>query len=254
MEPLEEYHLDEIKKAGLVDLFFKFERGYRNHLVKKVGGWPSLAERIAPIITPAVLPVLSEKLVPEIRDAPNYNRYKGYLERACCAAKRLRQNYDLGIGIAKKGLWMSYIFGKYGLTIRDILTVREGRNRFTVPLDEIYRRDITNKRIIIFENDVVTGGTLRDVSDHLRKAEPKSIDLLVVFGITRLKKEFYEQVKPEFKHDPHVCEKKDTEIAIDCSSEVLPYVRRIIALDKDFKPNRNYLLPLAKMLNAQLEI
>src|SRR3989344_2244789 len=146
-----------------------------------------------------------EKICEDIpRNVPNLNQYRGDLERACDAATQLVGQYDIGIGIAKKGLWLSYIFGKHELTIKDISVIRlESNRRFILPLDPLYASDLNGKRVLLMDNDVVTAKTINSVAKEITtRANSSCIDVLLAYSHTELEPSFYEEVRTNFRNQP----------------------------------------------------
>lgn len=180
---------------------------------------------------------------------PNFNRYVGDLERACHAAQTLN-DYDLGIGIAKKGTWLSYVFGLHGHSIANYLIIRGDNSRFIYLLSKLWSKDVKNKKILIFDNDLLTGETVRSLSDELLKRGAKYTDLLLVYGTTRQKPDFYEQIlKSKFKNNPKILgESENGEIVLDTTCEIPSNIRQFKTLESDFQPDRTYLDNLIKNL------
>jgi hypothetical protein len=52
-----------------------------------------------------------------------------------------------------------------------------------------------NKKVIVFDNDVVTGRTLRRVEKELNEYSPKYLDLLLIYEFTYLHVSHYKQWK-----------------------------------------------------------
>lgn len=233
--PRQEYTLEEAVLSGQAPLFIEFELAFRKYLQEKIAKWPIVEKALQDRPWAGILEEIQNNHIPLIADAPNFNQYKGDLERACAAAKHLSYRYDLGIGIAKKGLWTSFIFHLFGLPTRDCLAIRLGKygeSVFTVPLDPLHTKDISGKRVLLFDNDAVTGRSVKTISDQLKLAHPKNIDLLLIYGHTEITKEFYETARKRFIHSPTIYGERNGNIVLDCRSEVLPYVNKVISIDE----------------------
>ena len=225
----QEYTSEQIINQRLVPLFRKFEQGFRQYTAEILG----FENRY---------------------QTANFNRYIGCLERACHAAETLSLQYDVGIGIAKKGIWLSYIFSLYGLSTHDILVFRTGdTTRFTMPLTPLYKKDVFGKRVIIFDNDLVTGKTIERVAQGMLDEGAQQTDLLLVYGNTRISPTYFGQIKHNFRNKPKVVGRTITEdIVINTKAEVPDSITCLFTLEKDFNPSRKHLTKLAKMLEVEL--
>ncbi len=225
----QEYTPEQIVNQGLVPLFRKFEQGFRQYTAEILG----FENRY---------------------QTANFNRYIGCLERACHAAETLSPHYDLGIGIAKKGIWLSYIFSLYGLSTNDILVVRTGDTiRFSMPLTQLYKKDVLGKRVIIFDNDLVTGKTIERVAQGILDEGAQQTDLLLVYGNTRLSPVYFEQIKHDFRNKPKIVGKTSAgDIVINTKSEVPNVITYLFSLEKDFNSSRKNLAKLAELLEVDL--
>jgi len=116
-----------------------------------------------------------------------------YINEACNAVQSLMPKYDLGIEIAIDGLYLGYIFQLYGFPTKAVKVGRKGKGATWQPLDEINFKDIKNKKLLILDNDVVTGRTLNRTVRELSKFSPKYMDLLLIFEKTYLTVEDYKK-------------------------------------------------------------
>lgn len=120
----------------------------------------------------------------------NYLREKGYEpgEVVCInfpgtvnAANEIASEYDLGIGVAKGGLYSSWIFNRFGLPV--ILAeahVNEQKNEFEWREEPTSIADkINGSNILVLDKDVVTGNTLGRVAEEIGKYLPEKIDLFL---------------------------------------------------------------------------
>ncbi|MBS3080547.1 hypothetical protein J4221_03685 [Candidatus Pacearchaeota archaeon] len=173
---------------------------------------------------------------------PNFNRYVGELERACHASQTLSDNYDLGIGIAKKGSWLSYIFQLHGFPAKDIYVIRTGdKKRFGHPLAPLISNEIEDKRILIFDNDLVTGESVNVVADKMLKARAEYVDLLLVYKNTRQEIKNWNVVKKRLKHKPKIIgETSFQEYIVDTSQEIPSSIRKTLSLEENFSPDSIY--------------
>lgn len=177
--------------------------------------------------------------IPEL-DAPNFNQYKGHLEMAWSAAKALTSQYDLIIGIARKGLWLSYVFEIYGANVREIYLARGGGDfRTYCPISEMWERDVEGKRVLLVDNDALTGNSIRALSEHLKGAGASKVDVLLIYQHTEP-----EQLNESNADDlgfldvPRVLGRRDNGKLILDSMPQLRQVRSIgsvLSLEKDFK-------------------
>ena len=92
----------------------------------------------------------------------------------------LSGEYDLGIGIAKGGLFLAYLSNLFGLDTKII--EYHGRKKGDTPkwIDEHTPQELKGKKIIVFDNDVVSGVTTHGVLRELQQYEPERIDLALI--------------------------------------------------------------------------
>jgi hypothetical protein len=256
MIPLELHQrkpVEEIERDGQIELYKAFEKAYRKWLNEKIAQWPDIAERLSGKLSGEALMQLSKQDIPEIAKSNNFNIQRGALERACAAAKNLAYRYDIGTGIAKKGLWTSFIFNLYGLKTQDCLIKRINNARLAVPLDFTSSKDYANKKVVLFDNDAVTGKTIQETVRHIKQTNPKSIDALLIFGITELSVKDLEISSPHMKYQPKIVKKEKDMLSIDTTGEVRPYVGKLITLEQDYNPRPELLSGLAKKLGVHYE-
>ncbi|MDP3882170.1 MAG: phosphoribosyltransferase [Nanoarchaeota archaeon] len=229
INPREEYSTTRIVEEGLAPLFRKFEQEFRKYTAERLG-----FERRY--------------------NTANFNQYVGYLERACHAAETLSSQYDLGLGVAKKGMWLSYVFSLYGLTAHDLLVARTGPvTRAGLPLTPLYSTDVPDKKILIFDNDLVTGKTVEAVAEKMIKAGAEKTDLLLIYGNTRLTPQFLEQVSPTLKARSKIVGiTVDGEVVVNTHNQIPSIISQSWSLEKDFNPSRKHLTRLAEILGVKL--
>ncbi|MBW2967410.1 hypothetical protein KY362_02900 [Candidatus Woesearchaeota archaeon] len=178
---------------------------------------------------------------------PSFQRYVGDLERACHAAKTLREDYDTGVGIAKKGLWLSYIFHLHGMNTGDVFVYRQGDKRIMRPIN-LHSTDVKWKKVLVFDNDLVTGKTADAVAKELRKKKAKKVDLLLIYRQTRIDENFSSMVEDNLTGAELVGMTPDGRYVYDTHANVPDSVGKCMGLDHDFEPNEEHLDELIKKL------
>jgi len=91
-------------------------------------------------------------------------------------ASVLAGDYDLGVVVAYGGLSGGYALEVMGLPVKVIEAKRKGKGA-SFDWRNVDPRVIEGKDVLVVENDVMTGRTLRRVARELGRANPKSIDL-----------------------------------------------------------------------------
>jgi len=100
------------------------------------------------------------------------------LTQASIIALDLKGEHDIGVGIAKGGMSYSLMFSLMGLpTVLAEAHTRYGRDEFKW-LDEVDASMFKDKRVIIFEDTIGEGNTLKKVMREIKKYGPKQIDIL----------------------------------------------------------------------------
>lgn len=182
---------------------------------------------------------------------PNYSR-NGHFQAAVNAASMLASQYDQGIGIANGGLWLAYVFSLYGLPTVNVDMKRALNGATYKQIEPFGEEEIKEKRVILFDNDVVTGRTLRRAVREICKFKPKGIDLLLVQAYTHLNKTHYKKNKKFFKKDYEPLPDTPKEnpyltyghLRYDLSCQIPKEIEKVFALDRDFskKSNIEYLV------------
>lgn len=127
----------------------------------------------------------------------------GHHQHACGAAKDLHEDYDLGIALTTEGLWLGYIAQNFGFPVLNVRLNRRGRGATWQPLDNLDEANLEDKRIIVFDNDALTGRTLSRTAKELGKFNPKVMDLLLVYERSPLTPNLYKNGKvPKGLPDP----------------------------------------------------
>ena len=228
IEPRAEYTMEELTGSPLLKLFRKFEIGFRQYVGDRLG-------------------------FVNQNEAPNFNRYKGDLERACHAAQTIGADYDVGIGLARKGMWLSYVFNLHGLPTFDVLVNRIGdEQRAMFPVSPLYTDTIRDKRVLLFDNDLVTGNSVKAVAENLQRGNPQSVDLLLVYGNTQLDPKFFDSIKESLKAPRIIGKTSEGKIVVNTRSEVPPSIVKARTLDEDFNTDRQHLEKLSQILGVKL--
>lgn len=92
-------------------------------------------------------------------------------------AYNLVSNHDLGIGVAKGGLFSTYMARLFGLNTKVIEMHRKGKGATFRLVDEIKPSDIEGKRVVVFDKDVVSGRTTRRALTEIKKYKPGQLNL-----------------------------------------------------------------------------
>ncbi|MBW2993434.1 hypothetical protein KY317_02575 [Candidatus Woesearchaeota archaeon] len=94
-------------------------------------------------------------------------------------AYHLADKYDIGIGIAKGGLYLTYIFDLFGLETRIAQSHRNSRGATFRWREKVVPEELEGKDLVVFDKDVVSGRTTTRVLRELQKYNPNKIDLVV---------------------------------------------------------------------------
>ena len=226
----------ELVQQGFAVFFQDVQTNFSRHLARKANALDSSSS----------LKILQEHL----SHTSSYTGRTSYLARACQAAQELRQRYDIGIGIARKGSWLSYVFAMHGWDTRDVLGVRHGTQRSWHPIDPIYSRDVQGKRVLLLENDVVTGRTITDLlRNQLLPRSPAQVDLLTLFANPHILPEDYSLLRSQFQKKPKYlgC---DTEgrMVLDTHHLLPKGIGKVMSLERDFEADESSLQQLAQVL------
>jgi len=121
-----------------------------------------------------------------------------YAYESDSAAQLLVPKYDIGIALATDGCYLGFIFEKRGLPVKTVKLSRKGLGAAWNPIDKIQKEDIAGKKVILFDNDVVTGRTINRASKELNKYSPAYIDLLLVHETTLMNVSVYKKLSKTF--------------------------------------------------------
>jgi len=116
-----------------------------------------------------------------------------YVNETCEATQTLIPKYDLGIEIATDGLCPGYIFHLHGFPTKAVKLRRRGRGAIWQPLEDLSQEDVEGKKLLLFDNDVVTGRTLNRTVRELGKYSPEYMDLLLMHETTFLTVDAYKK-------------------------------------------------------------
>ncbi|MFH1785529.1 MAG: hypothetical protein ABH842_03795 [Candidatus Micrarchaeota archaeon] len=189
--PREAYYTQEgLAQRGLTDLMVQFERKFREYL-------EGVQTKLVEIVTTAIdRRAITDEEIGILRDAHNrigtfqypYASQVGNIEATWTAAHELRERYDCAVGNAVKGLWLSYIFDLVGWDVTNILTKRMNSDtlRKVAPIEHI-TESLEGKRILLLENDVMTGATLEAAGRFLRTVmRCATVDVLLLLDYSIL--------------------------------------------------------------------
>lgn len=129
--------------------------------------------------------VMRGKLIDNIYDDfRRFNRERGFegsiafdIPRTFNVAGNLAENYDLGVGIAKGGLFASYALDTMGLPIVLAEAHRTNGGATFKWIDS--PENLKGKNVLVIDKDTVSGRTLRRTLKELRKYSPSSVDLFL---------------------------------------------------------------------------
>lgn len=141
-------------------------------------------------------------------EAKNYdNWFKYYFERASKRTEELRDEYDLGFAITSHGLWLGYLFERAGLPMYIAHVKRKGNGAQVKLDDKLTEKDLEGRRIILLDDAIETGRTLRAVTNQIRGNNPEVIDALVYHSFQEVSPERYGKIQhygiPEGLRVPH---------------------------------------------------
>lgn len=98
-------------------------------------------------------------------------------------AHHISKNYDVGIGVAKGGLFLTYLTELFGLKTK-ISEYHRTEDESTFKwITKTSSEELRNKRIIILEDDVYTGVTSKVISNRIMEFKPKSLDLAICYSV-----------------------------------------------------------------------
>ena len=171
------------------------------------------------------------------KSAPDFERYR-YIAEACGVAKNLHNDYDLGVALATDGLFMSYIAQHFGFPVLNVKLGRRFNGAISQPIDKFGEAEIKDKRVVVFDNDVVTGRTLKRAEREINKLHPQYADLLLVYGHTEVNPENYAKWSKYFSEDVQILGRDPwRDYILDTMCMIPEGFRQVRSLEKDFKPD-----------------
>ncbi len=87
-----------------------------------------------------------------------------------------KNSFDVAVGIAREALAYSCLLEQLGGKVINLL-IKEEEDRAYYPLDDLGA--IKDKRVLVLEDDVVTGKTIQKVHEILLKNKPASLELYI---------------------------------------------------------------------------
>jgi hypothetical protein len=199
-------------------------------------------------------------MLDKVRDRANMGlRFYGTNASATRKVKAVRglvPEYDLGVVIANDGFDMGFIAQKYSLPVlvtkmdRKIRSgSKSGWNSEGLwtdvnwnAIDEFSERTIRNKRVIVFEGDIVTGSTLKRAASEIAKYGPKEMDLMLHLGHNCISFQDYQRFKEkgilrsDLKDHTNKEDYRFGEIRLDTRPQVEGLFGKILSLDLDYRP------------------
>jgi len=133
---------------------------------------------------------VAERVSKKKADDTAFSRFQHYSE-ACGVASNLHKNYDVGVALATDGLWLGYIARAFDFPVIDVKLGRKGNGATWQPIDDIAEEDLNDKRVIVFDNDALTGRTLRRAGREIQLYNPEVMDLLLVYEKTPITSRMY---------------------------------------------------------------
>lgn len=100
-------------------------------------------------------------------------------------AHSLADDYDIGVGISRGGLFLTYLFEKFGLKNKLVDAHKKDRNVTFRWMTDFSDADFYGKKVAVIDKDVITGRTSGAVLNKVKKHKPYSIDLILVHNPTK---------------------------------------------------------------------
>ncbi len=185
-----------------------------------------------------------------ITSTSSYTTHVGLLNRGWMAAEELRSEYDLKLGMARKGLWLSHLFELAGWEGGNILSIRGGFNDCRINIFLEPDEQIAGKRVLLLDNDMMTGLSASSLARSVMDYGAEHVGVLTVYDHCDLSAEEFElgrgmldprrvlgkitMMQVESSH-LSVAEKSEKEKVVMSLPESLPHVRRMHNLTQ-FKP------------------
>lgn len=117
------------------------------------------------------------------------------------AAGILKPDYDIGLALAADGLGLGFAFERTGLPVRVVKLGRRGNGARWEPIDKICEEELKGKKVLLFDNDAVTGRTLRRTVRELSVFSPGYVDLLLNYKCTPVTVKNFKKWRVQFNLD-----------------------------------------------------
>ena len=91
-------------------------------------------------------------------------------------------DYDVGIGIAKGGLFLTYLSHLFELPVKIVHCHKKGRETEFNWVCEPNPQELRGKNVIVFDKDVITGRTVKRVLKEIKKYRPNRVDLALIYN------------------------------------------------------------------------
>ncbi len=100
-------------------------------------------------------------------------------------AHSLADDYDIAVGISRGGLFLTYLFEKFGLKNKLVDAHKRDRNVTFRWMTDCSDKDFYGKKVAVIDKDVITGRTSGAVLNRIKEHKPNSIDLILVHNPTK---------------------------------------------------------------------
>lgn len=188
-----------LQLLGIPGMMAEFEAGFQRYLGKVTGEAMEAFGRIVGRHGPDWLEGgIGAAVLGKIQDIPGTESYSSHLaclNSAWTAADELRDLYDIKMGIARKGLWLSYIFSLAGWEDGNILSLRlNGEFERINMLISPHPDSISGKRILLLDNDMLSGESVDTVARSMQElCGASEVGVLTVYGHCSLSVDEFEK-------------------------------------------------------------
>jgi hypothetical protein len=179
------------------DAVLTFEQSFTRYLGKTMERAQRRYERIMRSVegrwVPPVLDAEIRGIIAGIPSTTSFSSHIGVLNSGWAAAEQLRGEYDMKLGMARKGLWLSHVFDLAGWEGNDVLVMRGGFNdrRINIFLDP--DEQLSGKRVLLLDNDLMTGQSASNLAKHvMMDCKAKEVGVLTVYDHCDLTQEEFE--------------------------------------------------------------
>jgi len=198
-----------------------------------------------PLITELISHYLAYFMVGSLK----YHNYYQNLEKTCNAVKALGPQYDVIMGIARKGLWLSFIFEAMGFPTLDFGFLRRyaispGHDEPLIyPLGDIGLHHVQGKKILFLDNDFISGQTLNSAAEKFMGAGAKQIDVLVLDGSPEIFMSHYDKLSAECRNGLKILEgpRPPSEHMIEAAQHFDAVGEDALIVDPRANLNRDYI-------------